>query len=197
LPEPYIAEVQVGNWVSDGVREAFQVAGFDIRDWQLTQHLEKQVPADRLFFSPEFSKVFGLQYKALYHNGKDFWPLDQTQHSTLQGHRWIYYCCSELKDVADHRLALHFARFYRSRFEFTESLPATGPFRGGGVYFRWGAFYRGLKACRIGAKVRSQDELRSLFEPYSGRARGREVQQIQELFLVDFSQRVLFAERLF
>jgi len=197
LPEPYIAEAQVGHWVSEGVREAFQVAGFDIRDWPLTQHLEKQVPADALFFSPLFSKVFGLQYKTLYHNSEDFWPLDEDQHRTLQERRWIFYCCSELKDVADHRLALHFARFYRSRFEFKTSLPTTGLFRGGGGYFRWGAFYRGLKACRIGHKVRSQSELRDLLEPFSGRARLREVQQIQELFLADFSQRVLFAERLF
>src|ERR1700729_564660 len=99
MSEPYIAEVQIAEWTSDGIRNAFRAAGFTVIDWPLTQHLEKLVPADRLFFSPRLSKLFGLQYKALYKNGPEFWPLDHTQHDTLQGFKWIYYCCSELRDV--------------------------------------------------------------------------------------------------
>jgi hypothetical protein len=197
VPEPYIAEIHVAQWTSEGIRETFRAAGFEVRDWPLTQHLEKHIPADKLFFSPTLSKIFGLQYKALYRNSEDYWPLDQEQHSTLRGRRWIFYCCSELKDVADHGLALHLAKFYRSQFEFQRVLPAAGLFRGGGGYVRWGAFYRGLKSCRIGATIRHQNDLRELLEPFSGTARIREVQQMQELFLADFEQRVIFTERRF
>lgn len=44
--------------------------------WPLTQHLEKQILADSVFFSPGFLKLFGFQYKTLYRNGGDFWMLD-------------------------------------------------------------------------------------------------------------------------
>ena len=194
MSEPYIAETQVGRWTSDGVRKAFEALGFTVREWPLTQHLEKQVPADALFFSPEFSKVFGLQYKTLYRNDEDSWPIDETQHKTLLERRWIFYCCSELRDVSDYGIALHYARFYWSRFNFQPKLLAAGLFRGP-AYVRWGAFYRGLKACRIGARVRTQSDLQALLEPYTGHARVREVHQMQEFFLADFKRRVLFAEQ--
>jgi hypothetical protein len=197
MAEPYIAEVQTARWTSDGIREAFRAAGFEVRDWPLTQHLEKDVPADSVFFSPTFSKLFGLQYKTIYQNRKDFWPLDRAQHETLQRYPWIFYCCSELRDVADHGLALHFARFYRSRFEFRPELSASVLFHGGRPYFRWGSFYRSLKECRIGAKVRSRDELRELLSPIVGAPRFREVNQMGEFLLADFENRVVLAERLF
>jgi hypothetical protein len=197
MPEPYIAEVQTARWTSDGIRDVFKAAGFEVLDWPLTQHLEKHVPADLVFFSPVFSKLFALQYKTIYRNSEDFWPLDRAQHKALQHHPWIFYCCSELRDVANHGLALHFARFYRPRFEFQPALPASGLFRGGHGYVRWGAFYRGLKACRVGARVQSQDQLRDLLAPFSGAARLREVRQMGEVLLADFERRILFAERLF
>ncbi len=197
MPEPYIAEVQTANWTSDGIREAFKAAGFDVQDWPLTQHLEKQVPADWAFFSPTFSKLFGLQYKTVYRNGGDFWPLDRAQHEALQRYSWIFYCCSELRDITDHRLALHFARFYRPRFEFRPALSTSVLFRGGRPYFRWGAFYRSLKDCRVGARVQSQDELRELLAPLSGAARRREVRQMGEFLLANFERRIVLAERLF
>ena len=75
MPKPYIAEARTAHWTSDGIRDGFKAAGFDVRDWPLTQHLERQVPADWAFFSPKFSKLFGLQYKTLYRNGTDFWRL--------------------------------------------------------------------------------------------------------------------------
>jgi len=136
MAEPYIAEIQTARWTSDGIREIFAAAGFEVRDWQLTQHLEKYVPADWVFFSPTFVKLFGLQYKTIYRNYEDFWPIDRGQHETLQRFPWIYYCCSELRDVADHALALHFARLYRPRFEFQPELPTSGFFHGGRPYVR-------------------------------------------------------------
>jgi hypothetical protein len=197
MAEPYIAEVHAAQWTSDGIREAFRTAGFDVREWLLTQHLEKNVPADRIFFSQRFSKLFGLQYKAIYRNRQDFWPLDRAQHEVLQRYPWIFYCCSELKDVTEHGLALYFARFYRPRFEFQPELLTSKLFRGGYPYFRWGTFYRGLKECRVGVRVQSRDELSELLAPNVGAARFREVSQMGEFLLIDFEKRVVFAARQF
>jgi hypothetical protein len=198
VAEPYIAELQTARWTSDQIRHAFSAAGFEVRDWPLTQHLEKQVPADLIFFSPSFAKLFGLQYKAAYRNGQDFWQLDRQQHDTLQRYKWIFYCCSELKEVSDHSMALYFARLYRPRFEFQPRLASSSMFREGGrPYVRWGAFYRGLKACRLGAKVESNDHLRDLLGPLSGSARLRESMQMTEFFLADFDKRIVLADRTF
>jgi hypothetical protein len=196
MPEPYITEVQTAHWTSDGIREAFKAGGFEVREWPLTQHLEKQVPADAVFFSPTFSKLFGLQYKTVYRNREDFWPLDRTQHFVLQSSPWIYYCCSELTDAADHGLALYFARFYRPRFDFQAKLPVSGSFQEGPGYSRWGAFYRRLKACSVGARVLSQEQLRTLLAPFSGAARFREVLQMGEVLLADYEKRIVLADRL-
>jgi hypothetical protein len=176
----------------------FIAAGYEVRDWQLSQYLEKAIPADLMFFSPNFSKLFGLQYKSIYRNGADFWPLDRRQHETLKRFPWIFYCCSELKEVADHTLALYWARLYRPRFEFQPTLPATGSmFRGGRPYLRWGAFYRGLKDCRFDAKVQSKAQLRDLLGLLSGDSRVEEVAQITEFFLADFDKRIVLANRTF
>jgi hypothetical protein len=64
MAEPYIKEVQTARWTSDQIRHMFIAAGYEVRDWQLSQHLEKEIPADLMFFSPNFSKLFGLQYKS-------------------------------------------------------------------------------------------------------------------------------------
>lgn len=202
MPEPYIAEVQAAEWVSDGIRNTFRAAGFELRDWPLTQHLEKIVPADRAFFSFELSKLFGLQYKTLYGNGKDFWLLDYKQHETLQRFPWIFYCCSELKDVRDQAIALFFARFYRTRSKFRRTLPTSRPLHPDPdapymPYVRWGSLYRDLKSCRAGARVTSLGQLFNLLGPISGPARIRELGQMGEIFLPDFERRTVLAERLF
>jgi hypothetical protein len=79
----------------------------------LSQMTESDIPADFIFADPKRLKVFGLQFKALYRNGGDHWPLDRTQHRKLTRYPWIYYCFSELTTVADHRLGLDFARIVR------------------------------------------------------------------------------------
>jgi hypothetical protein len=199
MAAPYIAELQTAQWTSEAIREAFRSNGFEVREWPLTQYLEKNIPADRIFFSPKFSKLFGLQYKAIYANRHDFWPLDSDQHKVLQNYPWIFYCCSELKDVSDHGMALHYARFYRPRFKFRDELANSIPFRhkGSVLYSRWGSFYRGLRECRVGVKVKTSKDLRDLLAPVSGMARLREVQQMREFLLADFDKKVLFAERTF
>jgi len=113
MSAPYIAEVQTAHWTSDAIRDVFKADNFDLHDFPLTQHLEKNLPAGKIFYSTRHSKLFGLQYKTLYGNGRDFWPLDPTQHKTLQRFPWIFYCYSELKHVADRSRALPVARFYR------------------------------------------------------------------------------------
>lgn len=197
MAAPYIAEVQTARWTSDGVRQAFRDLGFDVQEWPLTQHLEKQIPADSAFFSPEFSKLFGFQYKTLYHNGVDFWPLDEAQHETLQKHRWIYYCCSELRDLEDHGLALHFSRIYRTRFAFESALSAKVPFPWRHSYVRFGAFIRALRICRFGVRLHSREQLKDLLSPFSGTARRREVEHMGEFFLADLERRTLLVERTF
>lgn len=194
---PYIAEVQAAEWTSQRIRDAFRTNNFRVRDWPLTQHLEKQVPADRVFFSPQLSKLFGIQYKARYRNGEDFWPLDKTQHAVLQRYPWIFYCCSELREVTESGAALYFARFYRSHFEYEPRLYTKAMYRGGRPYFRWGSFYMALRECRVGLKVRAHPDLRRALLSFTGKARVREVVQMEEFLLVDFVKRTVFAERLF
>jgi len=100
--------------------------------------------------------------------------------------------------VADQAFALHFARFYRTRFEFEHRLSASGKaWSGGRRYSRWGALYRGLKACRLGARVRSHDDLQDLLGPLSATARLREVLQMTEFFLIDFDRQAVIAGRTF
>ncbi len=51
MAAPYIAEIQAAHWTSDGIRDAFRAAEFDLHDFPLTQHLEKDLPADKIFYS--------------------------------------------------------------------------------------------------------------------------------------------------
>ncbi len=80
---PYVPEEQTADWTSQGLRDFFRDAGFRVATYKVSQHLERDLPADRLFFDPGTWKVFGFQYKTLYHNGEDRWPLDEDQHRNL------------------------------------------------------------------------------------------------------------------
>jgi hypothetical protein len=195
MPSPYIAEIQTAHWTSEAVRQSFRDLGFQVREWPLTQHLEKQIPADSIFLSPDFLKLFGLQYKTLYRNGGDFWVLDPQQHTALQAHPWIFYCCSELSDPLDQGIALHAARIYSTQFNFESRLPAGG-FNTPG-YMRWWAFYQRLKNCRVGARIISPSQLAPLLSPVSGVARLREISQMTEIFLADLKKKELVSERFF
>jgi hypothetical protein len=197
MAEPYIAERQAANWMSDQIRDMFESAGFELRDWPLTPHLEKQIPADWFFFSPHLVKLFGFQYKTLYQNSLDFWPLDPNQHEILRTHPWIFYCCSELKNIADRWDALRRARLYQPKFAFRPTIPSSDSHPNSRPYIRWDEFYRGLVSCRFGAKVRTEDHLRDLLSPLSGRARIREANQIEELFLSDFNNKIVPTDRTF
>jgi len=197
MPSPYVAEVQTARWTSDAVRQAFRDAGFSVTEWPLTQHLEKQLPADAIFFSRRFSKLFGFQYKTVYRNGKDHWPLDPNQHRRLRVYPWIYYCCSELRDPADHGLALHFARIYATGFGYQPRLSGSSYSEGQARYIRWGAFYQQLKQCRAGLRVTSRTDFADAVGTLSGNARLREVVQMGDVLLADFDRRAVLVERLF
>lgn len=80
----YIAEQHVQEWTSAAIVNYLSTRGYTIREWHVTQDLEKSVPTDWIFVDESRLKLFGLQYKALYSNGNDHWLLDRAQHDTLQ-----------------------------------------------------------------------------------------------------------------
>src|ERR1043165_9049119 len=101
MAAPYVAELQTALWTSDALHGELRNLGFRVREWPVTRHLERDLPADSVFFDPQNSKLFGLQYKTLYHNGDDHWPLDNEQHKTLRNFPWIYYSCSEIRETRE------------------------------------------------------------------------------------------------
>src|SRR5258707_10238327 len=105
-----LAEQHIQDWTSADIVGALERRGYTIRDWHPTQDLEKFVPADWLFFDQTRLKVFGVQYKALYRNGSEHYPLDREQHNTMAGHPWIVYCASELVRLDERPHALRRAR---------------------------------------------------------------------------------------
>lgn len=197
MPDLYVAEQQTARWTSDAVHQSFLELGFELKEWPVTQHLEKEVPSDSIFYSAEFSKLFGLQYKTLYHNGEDSWPLTATQHDTIRKYPWMYYCCSEIRDVNEAGLALHLSRFYRTSFEFQAYLPRRIFAPDSQFFSRWGAFYRALRDCPAGVKIASAEQLRDLIGTIEGDARMREVRQLSEYLLADFDRRLVFSRRNF
>jgi len=110
MASTYIAERQSETWSNEQIREFFTKIGFKIITLPVEQHIEHLIPADFIFFDKKRAKLFGLQYKALYHNGKDYWNISKQQLEDLKPYPWIYYCLSELKNAIDHEEALHFAR---------------------------------------------------------------------------------------
>src|SRR5688572_10469433 len=107
-----LAEQHVQDWTSADIVAALRRRGYDVEHWHPTQDLENFVPADWLFMDRTRLKVFGIQYKALYANGSEHWPLNRDQHETLARHPWIVYCASELTSVEQRGHALRRARFY-------------------------------------------------------------------------------------
>ena|SRR6266446_7459295 len=99
---PYGYERQTEYWTSRGIEDYFLDAGYEVIAFPLTQLAENAVPVDFVFFEKSTSKLFGLQYKALYRNATDYWPIDDQQHLNLQAFAgWAYYCFSELRSARD------------------------------------------------------------------------------------------------
>lgn len=79
----YIAERQVEYWTSRQIEEFLLNAGHEILVYPIDQKVERYLPADFLYNMGTSVKMFGIQYKALYHNGDDYWKLDQRQPKLL------------------------------------------------------------------------------------------------------------------
>jgi hypothetical protein len=147
MASPYVYERQSEYWTSRQIEEFFMDNGFEVLTFPLIQYHERRVvPADFIFFDRNDSKLFGMQYKALYKGSRDYWSLDPHQHSALARFPWINYCLSELRSARDHRNALYFARIIQPKFEYRAELYPEGSDRVQ-LYSRWGAFYQGLEKC--------------------------------------------------
>jgi hypothetical protein len=187
---PYIPEEQIADWTSLGIRDFFTRAGYRVVTYRPTQRLERDLPADRVYLDIESGKVFGLQYKPLYHNGEDYWPVDDQQHDTLRHFPWIFYCCSELIDVSEHGIALDYARVYRPRFRYRDRIVRSR--RRSPRPISWSDFFAGLKRCRYGKKLWRAGEFSVLLTMVEGLARQRQTQQMYELFVVELERKAVF-----
>lgn len=160
---PYLYERQTEYWTSRGIEDYFLDAGFDVVTVPMSQMAEHEVPFDFVFLEKTTSKMFGLQYKALYHNGHDFWPLNEAQHRRIQAFReWGFYCLSEVKSVDEHRIALHRALFVPVSLDYSSEVP-TG--RLDFMYYRWGGFVNGLERCTVGRRVMNRQEVENALRP--------------------------------
>lgn len=191
MPEgTYVNERQVEYWTSREIEGFFLDSGFEVTVLPITQLTERAVPADFMFLDGHTNKLFGLQYKALYHNGEDFWNLDERQHSTLQGFDWIYYGLSDLRSGRQHRNALHYLRVVGSGFPFSPRLTRRD-FQQSGFsrYLRWAAFFEGLCDCRFGRRITSSLDLQHAIWPQV-ESMPREIGEIvTDVFLTDLEGR--------
>ncbi len=159
----YVQERQSEYWTSRQIEDFFENCGIDVHTIPVPQNIEKKLPADFVFIPGHKIKLFGLQYKALYHDASgDYWKLSDAQHRTLQNFRWIYYGFSELKNRKDKRNSLHLLRIYKPRqFIFPEKGKFRFPNPPIGMYYRWGGFFKLLESCQCGLRINSLDDLKN------------------------------------
>lgn len=186
---PYIYERQGEYWTSKLIEDYLLDFGFEVIALPIPTNIESLLPADYIFFDREHTKLFGLQYKALYHNARDHWNLDEQQHQTLALYPWIYYCLLELREIRELRVALHLARFAKGSLLFQKELYPDGRERFSD-YSRWATFYRNLERCRTGVLVSSENHLKELLTAGTDDPGLRRISQdAADLFLVDFDSR--------
>ncbi len=172
-----------------------QISGFGVRSWNrglqvvsypLDPRTEKHVPADFIFIDRARSKIFGFQYKALYHNRKEHWRLSLSQHRTLSRYRWIFYGLSELRRPSDYKLGLHMLRIVRVGDIPPPSSQSSARYRVSVTsirhYRKWGSFFERFRACKLGRKIRSLEDLHRFLPRELAEALG-------DLFIVDFEAR--------
>jgi hypothetical protein len=191
MPTPYIYERQLEYWTSRGIEDFFLDNGFEVLVFPMTQLNEADIPSDFIFWDQSTKKLFGLQFKVLYKSGEDFWNVDQSQHLTLQRFDWMFYGLSDLTTATQHRTALHYLRIMRPGFTYQPHL-TRGDISGFGTggYFRWAAFYEGLRDCRWGRRISTVPDLHKSLWPYPDRTAPREITEIaDEVLLSDFQNR--------
>lgn len=192
MPEQtYLPERQTEYWTSRQIEEFLLDAGYSVVTIPLSQAVEHHIPSDFIYVDQARLKIFGLQYKALYHNAHDHWKLNEDQHDALRRFPWMYYCMSELRAMRDSRAALHFARFYRTDFGFRDKVSTNHPIFDPG-YSRWGAFFQGFEQCRIGRKIASRAEFKEMLSDVQQIRRVREfVEQVSDIFFVNLDERTV------
>jgi hypothetical protein len=189
-PTPYIYERQVEYWTSRQMEGFFLDAGFELLTLPITQLTEFRVPADFLYLERTTSKLFGLQFKALYRNGSDRWYLEPRQHQTLSLFDWMYYGLSDMKSASQQRSALHYLRVLPSAFKYRPELSAQLSQRELPPYYRWAAFFDSVCACKLGRRIESVNDLETALWPYNDRGMPREILEIaHEVFLANFKDK--------
>ncbi len=167
MSRPYLHERQTEYWTSRGIEDFFLDAGFEVVTFPLSQRPERQIPFDFVFLDTGTSKMFGIQYKPLYQNGEDHWPITEHQHKQLQEFSdWGYYGLSEMRDAGDHRVALHQSIFVKVGFPYQETITREDI---QGKYYRWGGFFDNLKKCHVGRLVQSRKDVESALRPLARR----------------------------
>lgn len=163
MAKPYLHERQTEYWTSRGIEDYFLDAGFEVATFPITQRSERQIPFDFVFFDGGTSKMFGIQYKPLYQNGGDHWPLTEHQHKQLQEFSdWGFYGLSEMREGGDHRVALHQSVFVAVSFPYKKNVTKQDF---NGKYYRWGGFFDNLKKCRVGRLVQNRKDVESALRP--------------------------------
>lgn len=175
----YVAERQIEYWTSRQIEDFFAQQGYECIAYPVSQAVEKHLPADFIFHTGPI-KLFGLQYKALYHNTYDCWLLESNQHSTLAKFPWIYYGLSDIKQISEFRSALYALRVKNNRFAFQPKLAT----RNALPYRRWWAFYKGLLGCSFGSRADSPEALKQLLSPPHSDFPWRIYAEFTDLFLM-------------
>ena len=184
----FVYERQVEYWTSRQIEDFFLNAGFNISVYPVEQKTEHYLPADHIFgVDNSLVKLFGIQYKALYHNSVNHWKLDSIQHDRLTHFPWIYYGLSDLQSVADNRNSLHYLRVLNPSFTYIKEL-AIGSFRS---YYRWAAFYQHLQSCQTGRLVQSLSDLQEAISPLQERELDRAMSEITDIFVANFKTKQL------
>lgn len=198
MNKTYVVERKIEYWISQQIEEVFVSLGHDVDVFPQSMIEEKARSADFIFASDTLLKVFGLQYKTLYHDqfSNDYWRIYGQQHINLKKFDWMYYGLSELKDVSERNIALHLCRFRnpsyfnlkfnsspKKEYKTVEKSSLTN-------YRRWGGFYKGLLNCKIGKRITSE----KMYHKFLDVLNSAEPTAIltgnnADLFLVDFTAR--------
>jgi len=125
-----IREEMVQECTNRQIEAYFAAAGIPVQVIPIFRLFESSVPADSLIATGGFTKIFGLQYKALYDD--ETWRTDTPsgQHERLRRFPWIWYCLSEMRSLAECPFARDIARFSRP-----SSTPTPTPLRGPRRYY--------------------------------------------------------------
>lgn len=187
MSKPYLHERQTEYWTSRGIEDYFLDAGFEVVTFPITQRSERHIPFDFVFFDGTTSKLFGIQYKPLYQNGTDHWPLTEHQHEQLQEFKdWGYYGLSEVRDGSDHRVALHQSLFVDVAFPYRDTITKQDLH---GKYYRWGGFFDNLKKCPVGRVVESRKDIEAALRPIDRQDIPEIDEHLLDVFVVNLTKR--------